>query len=131
MEGVAAVEVRRVQEENWDDFTNQFPVEVSLRNSKNQKIKQIQAGKRLDLVITLPNGYKAGDLVHIALPACLAWIQGGGKVKIFSLDFEAKNELRIPLLVTSKVEEPQHFAVCVRNMFEEERASNPGLLSIG
>ncbi len=131
LEGVAAVEVTQVHEENWDDFTNKFPVEVSLRNSKNQEIKQVQAGKRLDLVIFLPNGYQAGDLVHIALPACLAWIQGGGKVKIFSLDFEAKNKLRIPLLVTSKVEEPQHFAVCVRNMFEEERASNPGLLTVG
>lgn len=130
LEGMAAVEVIRVQEENWDDFTQQFPVEVSLRNNKNQKVEHVVAGKRLQLVVSLPNGYQAGDLVHVALPACLAWIQGGGKVKIFSLDFEATNELRIPLLVTSQVEEQQHFAVCVRNMFEEERASSPGLLTV-
>ncbi len=124
LDGVAAVEVTRLHEENWGRFANHFPIEVSL--TKNV----VQAGSRLELVIYLPEGYVAGDLAHVALPACLSWIQGGGKVKLFSLDFEGKNELRIPLLVTSKIEGKQHFAVCVRNMFKEERTSSPGLLSV-
>jgi len=32
--------------------------------------------------------------------------------------------------VTSKIEGQQHFALCVRNMFEEERVTNPGLLTV-
>ena len=49
-------------------------------------------------------------------------------MKQFSLDFAGKNNLSIPLVVTSKIAGKQHFALCVRNMFEEERAANPGLL---
>ena len=60
----------------------------------------------------------------------MSWIQGGGKVKQFSMDFEGRDELRIPLIVTSKIEGQQHFALCVRNMFEEERVTNPGLLTV-
>ena len=87
-------------------------------------------GERTDLVISLPDGYQSGDLVHVALPASLAWIQGGGKVKQFTRDFEGQDRLRIPLIVTSKIDGKQHFAVCVRNMFKEERASSLGMLTV-
>ena len=46
------------------------------------------------------------------------------------MDFEGRDELRIPLIVTSKIESEQHFALCVRNMFEEERVTMPGLLTV-
>ena len=54
----------------------------------------------------------------------------GGKLKPFTMDFEGRAELRIPLIVTSKIESEQHFALCVRNMFEEERVTMPGLLTV-
>jgi len=130
LEGVAAIEITRLHEEDWSQFANNFPVKIEFRDTQNRKIRQFKAGVRTDLIVSLPDGYQIGDLVHIALPACLSWIQGGGKVKQFTLDFEGKNELRIPLVVTSPIEGQQHFAVCVRNMFEEERATSPGLLTI-
>jgi hypothetical protein len=34
------------------------------------------------------------------------------------------------VVVTSEILGKQHFAVCVRNVFEEERAANPGLLTV-
>jgi len=95
-----------------------------------KKKKRFALGNRLTLQITLPQGYRLGDLAHIVLPPCLSAIEGGAKVKRFTLDFAGQNALRIPLLVTSKLPGVQHFAVCVRNMFEEERASSTGLLMV-
>jgi len=60
----------------------------------------------------------------------MSWLHGGGKVKQFTLVFEGRNELHIPLIVTSKIGRQQHFALCVRNMFEEERVIMPGLLTV-
>jgi hypothetical protein len=130
LEGVAAVEVTRCHEDDWNTVVYHFPIKIGFKDTNNKTISLATAGESLDLVVTLPEGYRAGDLVHIALPACLSWIQGGGKVKQVSLDFEGQDELRIPLIVTSKAEGKQHFAVCLRNMFEEERATSPGLLTI-
>lgn len=130
LDGVAAVEVTRVHEEDWDAFSAAFPLKVGFRDKRNKRVKRFKMGDRADLVVTLPDGYKAGDLAHVALPAGMAWIKGGGKVKRFTLDFEGQDELRVPLIVTSKIEGKQHFAVCVRNMFEEERATSPGLLAV-
>ncbi|OQW90731.1 MAG: hypothetical protein BWK78_06300 [Thiotrichaceae bacterium IS1] len=96
-----------------------------------KKKKRFTLGNRLTLHITLPQGYRLGDLAHVVLPPCLsAAIEGGAKVKRFTLDFAGRNELRIPLLVTAKLQGTQHFAICVRNMFEEERASSTGLLTV-
>ena len=52
-------------------------------------------------------------------------------MKRFSVDFEGLTELTIPLAATGVTgEQGQHFAVCVRNMFEEERVGSPGLLKV-
>ena len=60
----------------------------------------------------------------------MAWIQGGGKVKCFTLDFAASDEVGVPLVVTSEIQGQQHYALCVRNMYEQERITSPGLLSV-
>jgi len=130
IDGVVAVEATCLHEEDWNQYAYKFPVKIGFRDKYNNKMTHFKSGARTDLVVSLPDGYRAGDLMHVALPASLSWIQGGGKVKQFSLDFEGKNELRIPLVVTSDIEGTQHFAVSVRNMFEEERATSPGLLTI-
>jgi len=130
LEGVAAVEVTRLHEEDWGYVTYNFPAKVGFRDTHDKQVQRFKAGDRTDLVISLPDGYQTGDLVHVALPPCMSWIQGGGKVKQFSRDFEGQDSLRIPLVVTSKINGKQHFAVCVRNMFEEERATNPGMLTV-
>lgn len=81
---------RSIIEEDWHQFINQFPVKIEFRNSSNQKVTHFEAGGRIDLVISLPDGYQIGDLVHVALPACLSWIQGGGKVKRFRWKMPSK-----------------------------------------
>ncbi len=126
------VEVRQESESevNWQEFSNNFPVEVDILNAYGITVEYLSLGDRLELVVSLPEGYQAGDLLHVSLAPCLSWIKGGNKLKLFSLDFEGADELRIPLIVSSSFEGQQHFAICVRNMFEEERASNPGLLTV-
>ncbi len=132
VEGVAAVEVTYLHIEDWESFGQPFPITVDFRetDSAGKQKKRFALGNRLTLHITLPQGYRLGDLAHIVLPPCLSAIEGGAKVKRFTLDFAGRNQLRIPLLVTSKLQGTQHFAVCVRNMFEEERASSTGLLTV-
>ncbi len=130
LEGVVPVEIIRIVEEDWGAFTAAFPLKVDFRDDRDRPKKSFSSGDKADLRVRLGEGYELGDLLHVVLPAGLSWLQGGGKVKRFTLDFAGKDELRVPLVVTSEIDGKQHFAVCVRNMFEEERASSPGLLFI-
>jgi hypothetical protein len=130
LEGTASVEVTRIREEDWDHYTSGFPLRVGFRDPRDKKVNRFRMGDRVELLVNMPQGYKTGDLVHVCLPACMSWLQGGGKVKRFTMDFQGADELRIPLVVTSSIKGRQHFALCARNMFEEERASSPGLMSV-
>jgi hypothetical protein len=130
LDGVAAVEITRIHKEDWNRFEAGFPVRVGFRNLDGSQKRHFRMGERAELLVSLPDGYQVGDLAHVSLPACLTWVHGGGKIKQFTMDFEGRDELRIPLIVTSKIESEQHFALCVRNMFEEERVTMPGLLTV-
>jgi hypothetical protein len=130
LDGVAAVEITRLHEEDWNRFEAGFPVRVGFRNLDGSQKRHFRMGEPAELLVSLPDGYQVGDLAHVSLPACLTWVHGGGKIKQFTMDFEGRDELRIPLIVTSKIESEQHFALCVRNMFEEERVTMPGLLTV-
>ena len=129
-QGVVAVEVTRLIEENWEDFAAGVSLRVALERDGKAR-RTVCAGDALDLHVTIDEGYKAGDLLWVCLPDCLSRVVGGGQVKRFSVDFEEQPELRIPLAVTGVTPHGrQHFAVCLRNMFEEERAGSPGLLDV-
>jgi hypothetical protein len=128
--GVVAVELNAIRTESWSELATGFSVRVGFRDGSGNKQRTFRQGDRTDLVVELPEGYQAGDLVHVALPAALSWMKGGGRVRQFTVDFEGETTVRVPLLVTGAIDGKQHFAVCVRNMFEEERASNPGLLTV-
>lgn len=84
----------------------------------------------------LESGYKPGDLLWVCLPDALSRVVGGGQVKRFSLDFQGNDTLRVSLAATGVTVDrhgqpaPARFAVCVRNMFEEERGGNQGLLEV-
>ncbi|KOR33144.1 hypothetical protein TI05_02835 [Achromatium sp. WMS3] len=129
IEGIATVQATYPHIEDWDSFGQSFPITVKFI-ATNTKKDRFSLGNRLTLQISLPQGYQVGDIAHIVLPPCLSAIQGGAKVKQFSLDFAGQDSLQISVLVTSKLQGSQHFAICVRNMFEEERASSTGLLAV-
>jgi hypothetical protein len=128
--GIAAAEITRIREEDWGDHARGFPVKAEFRNTGGKKIRYFKAGDRADLIVSLPDGYETGDAVHVSLPACMSRIQGDGRVRLFSVAFEGRNEVRIPVAVCSEIRGRQHFALCVRNMFKEERFASPGILSI-
>jgi hypothetical protein len=102
----------------------------------NRAYRQFNVGDEINLKVKIEGGYKVGDLLWVCLPEALSRIIGGGQVKKFSIDFEGKDEVSVPLAATSITVNrdggisPQHFAVCVRNMFEEERVGSPGLLDV-
>jgi hypothetical protein len=133
--GVVAVEVTRIVEEDWERFTSKLPVTITTL-AKGRPTARATVGDAIDLHVRLDGGYEAGDLVWVALPDSLSRVIGGGQVKRFSVDLAGKSEITIPLAATAVTidrsgdEAPQHFAVCVRNMFEEERAGNPGPIDI-
>jgi hypothetical protein len=132
---VAAVEVTRIVEEDWTSFAMSVPLRVSLER-QGRPGRRFTVGDPIELRVKLEQGYKAGDLLWVCLPDALSRVIGGGQVKSFSVDFEGKDEIVVPLAATGLSVDhggktgPQHFAVCVRNMFEEERVGSPGLLDV-
>jgi hypothetical protein len=135
LEGLVTVEVSRVVEEDWEAFSAALSLRVSLERG-GRAMRRFSPGDAIDLRVTLEDGYKAGDLLWVCLPDGLSRVVGGGQIKRFSVDFEGKREVVVPLAATGLTVDrqgqpgPQRFAVCVRNMFEEERAGNPGLLDV-
>ncbi len=134
VEGIATVAVDRIVEEDWNSYAGRIPLRVSLeKNGKHTR--KLAPGDSVELVVKLEEGYKMGDLLWVALPDVLSRIVGGGQVKLFSLDFQGASELRVSLAVTGTTkgatgDGEQSLAVCVRNMFDEERAGSPGLMAI-
>jgi len=135
VEGVTAVEVTRLVEEDWGAFQSRLDVAISL-NRGGGPTRRLNALDAAELVVRIESGYKAGDLCWVCLPDALSRVVGGGQVKRFSVDFRGQSEVRIPLAATGVTvgkngqEGPARFAVCVRNMFEEERGGNPGFLEV-
>ena len=135
IDGTVAVEVTRIVEDDWSRFSTAVPVTVLL-TSGGRTTTRVKVGDALDLTVRLDDGYTPGDLVWVALPDALSRVIGGGQVKRFSVDPAGRREVTIPLAATghtvdrNHAEAPQRFAVCVRNMFDEDRAGNPGYLDV-
>ncbi len=133
--GLLLVEVIRHHEERWDAFSSDVPLSVHLEQ-EGQAVQRCAPGDTLTLVVKLTQGYHDGDLLWVCLPDSLARLSGGGQVKRFSVDFQGESHVRIPLAAVAPTgvhgEEllPHHYAVCVRNMFAQERVGNPGLLRV-
>jgi hypothetical protein len=135
VDGVVPVEVARVVEESWEAFGAGLPARIALER-EGRPTRSLVLGDAVDLRVTLEQGYKPGDHFWVCLPDALSRIVGGGQVKRFSVDFEGKAEARVSLAATGVTVDasgrsaPQRFAVCIRNMFEEERAASPGLVEV-
>ena len=128
-EGVLAIQVIRRREENWDQFLNGARVTAGFKRN-GEWVNSLNPGEELDLVMRIEDGYRVGDLCHICLPPSLSFVFGGGQVKVMAFDPEGKDEIAVPVAVTSSMRGTQHWAVCLRNMFEEERGGNPGLQEV-
>lgn len=135
VDGTVAVETTRIVEEDWTRFATAVPVTVTL-TTNGRVSTRLALGEAVNLQVRLDSGYVAGDLVWVALPDALSRVLGGGQVKRFSVDLAGRAEVTIPLAATglttdrNNKEAPQRFAVCVRNMFDEDRAGNPGYLDV-
>ncbi len=133
--GVIAVEVERLVEEDWSTFSSAVPLRIALEKN-GEPARAIRVGDAVELRLRLEDGYEAGDLAWICLPDALTRVLGGGRLKRFSVDFQGRAEVSIPLAATAVTvgpdgaPAPQRFAACVRNMFAEERAGSPGLLEV-
>ncbi|MBX9669342.1 MAG: hypothetical protein K2X93_17080 [Candidatus Obscuribacterales bacterium] len=135
MEGIAAVAVDKMIEEDWTKLSSTIATKITLETN-GQHSRRLAVGNSVDLVVRLEEGYQMGDLLWVALPDALSRVVGGGQVKLFSIDFAGESELRITLAATGVTDNlqgqagEQSLAVCVRNMFQEERVGSPGLIPI-
>ncbi|MDY6994583.1 MAG: hypothetical protein SVR94_18520, partial [Pseudomonadota bacterium] len=130
VDGIVAVAVQRLHQENWQAYEARFAVDVAFQTPNGKPMSQFKLGERTELVVSLPEGYQVGDIVEVILPACLTWIQGENHKKHVSLEFAGRHKLTIPLVVTSTIQGKQHFALCVRNLFTQERITSPGILCV-
>jgi hypothetical protein len=133
--GVTAIEVARLIVEDWDRLAPTVSLRVALVKDGRQS-PSLRVGDGLDLHVRVEGGYQDGDLLWVCLPDALSWVLGGGQVKRFAIDLVGREEVRVPLAATGLTHDrsgqpaTQHFNVCLRNMFEEERAGNPGPLPV-
>jgi hypothetical protein len=135
LDGVVAVEVTRMVEDDWESFAG--GVSIAVRLQKGQATtRRFEALDPVELEVKLEDGYKPGDLLWVCLPDALSRVVGGGQVKRFAIDFAGQSTVRVSLAATGVTVGPTgegapgRFAVCVRNMFEEERGGNPGVLEV-
>ena len=134
-QGVVVVEVARMVEERWDTFGADVGMRVALEKN-GRPVSACSVGDPLSLNVSLTDGYSDGDLLWVCLPHALSRVIGGGQVKCFSIDFAGDSSVQIPVAATATTTDldgavhPQRFAVCLRNMFEEERSANPGWIDI-
>ncbi len=127
VQGAALVEFTSEIVEDWNSFRDEIPVSVELVR-RSRKGQAMRLGDTVDLVVKLRE-YVPGHLLHVCLPPSLSSLEGGGEVKKFSLDFRGRTELRVPLQAAGfTLAEGEHWAVLVRNMFNQEQAGTPGLL---
>ncbi|GMU52240.1 MAG: hypothetical protein AMXMBFR33_13860 [Candidatus Xenobia bacterium] len=122
LEGLATVEVDLLVTEDWSELSFAVPLRVWWTP------RQLRVGEAVDLHVQLEEGYEMGDLVYLNLPDCLTRVVGGGQVKEFAVDFAGAAQVTIPLVATAAG--TQHFTLCVRNMYREDRAGSPGLLRV-
>lgn len=125
--GAALVEITSELTEDWNSFKDNVRVSVALVRSGRQD-KPLRLGDTVELVVKLDE-YLPGLLVHVCLPPALSSMEGGGEVKKCSLDFAGRPERRLPLRASGyTLAGGEHWAVLVRNMFNQEQAGTPGLL---
>ncbi len=135
LKGVAAVASDRIVEEDWNKFSMTVGLKVALEKD-GKAVSKLAPGDAVNLVVTLEDGYVTGDLLWVCLPDALSRVIGGGQIKLFSLDFAGQSKLVVPLATTAITEgadgkpQAQTFAVCVRNMFDEERGGSPGAIPV-
>lgn len=120
---------------DWTQVERQVPLSIQLMGHRNQDGSFLE-GSQLTLRLGVCDGYSPGDLLWIALPPCLSRLEGGGQVKQFSVDLQGSDTAEVRLVATGPSFPPwmtpasQHFLVCLRNMYEEERVGNPGPIEI-
>lgn len=132
-EAVLPVQVVYRREEDWGQFVSGADIRVKLLDPRGREVRpdKVRQGDVLQLAVRIEDGYESGDLCFVCLPPCLSFVYGGGQIKMMSVDFEGADEITIPLAVTASPRPAQHWAVCLRNMFQEERGGNPGLQTVG
>ncbi|MBI4815978.1 MAG: hypothetical protein HY791_06970 [Deltaproteobacteria bacterium] len=130
------VQLTRLVEEDYTAIDKGVTARAYLQKSGRPAPSRVAPGDSVSLVVELDSGYVAGDLLHVFLPDALSWVMGGGQVKKFSLDLKGEKRIEVPLAVTGVTLNaqhevaPQHFAACIRNMYDEERGKGFGELSV-
>lgn len=135
LEGRAAVEVTRIVEEDWDELEDRVPVETRFERDGDE-VSTLAPGDPVEFVVELTDGYQPGDLLRVCLPDALTRLEGGGQVDAFTVDFAGDDTARVPLVATSATLDEtgtptdQHFAICIRNMFDEARTGSPDPVAV-
>ncbi len=133
--GVVAIEACLTVVEDWSTFCTDMQIRVALEKGGKAQ-RSFLPGDEVDLHVRIETGYVAGDILWVCLPDVLSRLVGGAQAKLFAVDFQGKDHLRIPLAVTGTTRSPfgkdgkQSLMICVRNMFNEERGISAGQMQL-
>ena len=116
LEGLAVLQATSERQENWLEMT---PT-VELMAEFDPALAQ--PGQTVTLQCSYEGGYQPGDLLWLALGDGLLRLEGGSQLKWFSQDFAGLDFLSVEL---SHSGEGAWAIVLLRNMYQEERCSQP------
>jgi hypothetical protein len=124
---VVAVHYQERKSEEWGARSDAIPFTTRLKGNGTIKV-----GDRVDLVVTLSDGYFPGALADIILPANLSRISGGGgDIQRCELDFRCQASIEVPLIAKQSTDGGvQHYGVIIRDMFDPERLGSNGLTAV-
>ena len=92
VEGSFAVGANSTIEEDWSKLSSQTTITVELLNNQKVDTRALVSGDAVELVVTIDQGYKDGDLLWVYLPEALSRVYGGAQIKMFSVDFKGGTE---------------------------------------
>lgn len=118
------------EERTWSDMRFTKQVQVAIINRDGQHARALPVGQRAKVVITLPQGYEAGDMVRLVTPPNLVITMGGGQIQNMDVDLQGQATVEVEVMAIAPTVDGHQdvLAVLVWNMFDEEKAGNPGLI---
>jgi hypothetical protein len=132
LKGTASLVAQRTVEISLKDFAREVAWEVQftvVQSGLREEAYEVDQGARLTLVVSLPQGSVAGDILEVYLPPALVGLEAALDQTCLRLPFDAKNRLEVSLLAAKATLQPngeiggQHWGIRLVNAMQPERGA--------
>ncbi len=132
LKGAASLVAQRTVEISLKEFLREATWEVQLlavQGGLREEAYEVDQGARLTMVVSLPQGPVAGDILEVYLPPALVGLDAAVDQSCLRLPFDGKSRLEVSLLAAKATLQPngeiggQHWGVRLTNTMQPERGA--------